>query len=84
MGERCFFSGTSNNSEGLGILINPKLSFSIKQHSEIIIGRLQALELNIEERDIVILNMYGPNTDFVNHFVILGTYLKENEDKTFL
>ena len=35
---------------------------------EIIIGRLQARELNIEERDVVILNMYGPNTDSVNHF----------------
>ena len=32
-----FFRGTSNNSEGVGLLINPKLSFSIKQHSEIII-----------------------------------------------
>ena len=78
-----FFSRTSNNSEGVGILKNPKLSFSIKQHSEIIIGRLHALELNIAERDIIILNMYGPYTDSVNHFEILGNYLKENEDKTF-
>ena len=66
-----FFSGTSDNSEGVGILINPKLSFNIKQHSEIIIGRLHALELNIEERDIIILNLYAPNTDSVNYFEIL-------------
>ena len=83
-GKDAFFSGTSNNSEGVGILINPKLSFSIKQHSEIIIGRLHALELNIEERDIIILNLYGPNTDSVNYFEILEKYLKENEDKTFI
>ena len=78
------FSGISNNSKGVGILINPKLSFSIKQHREIIIGRLQALELNIEECDVIILNMYGPNVDSVNHFKILGKYLNENDDKTFI
>ena len=83
-GKDAFFSGTSNNSEGVGILINPKLSFSIKRHSEIIIGRLHALELNIEERDTIILNLYGPNTDSVNYFEILEKYLKENEDKTFI
>ena len=68
--EDAFFSGLSNNSEGVGILINPKLSFSIKQQREFIIGRLQTLELNIEERDVIILNMYDPNNDSVNHFKI--------------
>ena len=33
------------------------MTLSIKQHSEIIIGRLQALELNIEELDMIILNI---------------------------
>ena len=71
MGKMSFFSVISNNSEGVGILINPKLSFSIRQHREIITGRLQTLELNKEERDVIILNMYGLNTDSVNHFKIL-------------
>ena len=66
MGKICFFS-----AEQVTIVkVYPKLSFSIKQNNEIIIGRLHALELNIEERDIIILNMYGPNTDSVNHFEI--------------
>ena len=50
----------------------------------IVTGRLQALELNIEERDLIILNMYRPSTDSVNHFKILENYLKENDDKTFI
>ena len=84
-GKDAFCSGISNNSEGVGILINPKLSFSIKQHREIITGRLQVMELNIEERDIIILNMYGPNnTDSLNHFKILENYSKENDGKTFI
>ena len=43
-GHEAYFSGDSNNSEGVGILINPKVSYAVHKYTEIIVGRLQALE----------------------------------------
>ena len=40
-----FFSGRSTNSEGIGILINPKISCTIQNYKAIVSGRLRALEL---------------------------------------
>ena len=39
-----FFCGESNNSDGIGILINPNFSYNIQNYKEIITGRMQALD----------------------------------------
>lgn len=79
-----FFSGKKNNSEGIAILVNSNFSYNIKEHKEIIVGRVQALELIINDKELVILNIYGPNSDDIFCFEMLENYLKENLDKTVI
>ena len=79
-----YFSGTKNNTEGVAILLNPNFAYTVKEYKEIIIGRLQAVEITINDKDLVILNIYGPNTDDLTHFNTLEKYLKDNADKTLI
>ena len=50
-----FWSGTSNSSEGIGILIYPTVSYTIQKYSELIPGRMQTLELIINDKEINLL-----------------------------
>ena len=79
-----FSVGESNNSDGIGILINPCFSYTIQNYKEIVTGRMQALELTINDKEITIINVYGPNNDNTNFYQILTEYMKENEEKTFI
>lgn len=72
-GNEAFFSGKTNSSEGTGILINSNFNCTIQNYNEIIKGRIQALELIIEGKEITILNIYGPNTDDVAFLKLLRT-----------
>ena len=83
-GNDAFWSGHSNNSEGIGILINPTVSYTIQKYTELIPGRMQALELIINDKEIYFINIYGPNNDDCNFFEQLEKYLKENDEKTFI
>ena len=83
-GKEAFFSGTSNNSEGVGILINSKESYNILNYTEIISGRLQALEIKINENELIVINIYGPNNDDINIFSKLEKFIQENDEKTIL
>lgn len=73
-----------NNGKGVAILLNPNFSYTVKGYTEIIIGRLQAVEITFNDKDLVILNIYGPNTDDVTHFDTLETYIKDNTDTTII
>ena len=84
MGKRRFFHGESNNSDGIGILENPNLSYSIQNYKEIIIGRMQALDLVINDKEITIINTYGPNNDNAHFYQTLSEYLQENGEKAFI
>lgn len=83
-GSEAFFSGHRNNSEGVGILINTNLSYTIQKYTEIVCGRIQALELTINNKEITFINIYGPNTDDVGFFEKLEKYLNDNDDKTVI
>ena len=79
-----FFCGESNNSDGIAILINPNFSYSIQNYKEIITGRMQALDLVINDKEITIINIYGPNNDNAHFYQTLNEYLQENGEKTFI
>ena len=83
-GNDSYFSVTKTNSEGTAILINSNFAYTIQQYKEILVGRIQALELTVNDKELVILNIYGPNTDDIFCFEILENYLKENEEKTII
>ena len=65
---KAFFSGDKSNKEGICILLNENVNFEVLKHTEIIIGKIQTLELKIENRNIMIVNIYGPNNDNVSFF----------------
>ena len=80
----CFFSGNYSNKLGVCILIDPSLNCTISKYTEIVPGRVQALEITICEKDVVILNVYGPNDDDSNVFNDILMYLNDNNDKSFI
>ncbi len=84
-GQTCFFSGASSNSEGIAILINQSFSKTkVGKHTEIIPGRLQSLEVNIEDKEFLFINVYGPNNDNQTLFDKLHAHLSENDDNYFI
>ena len=84
-GHLAFFSGNSSNSQGLAILVNKNISkANIVCHKEIVPGRIQALEVIIENKNIILLNLYGPNNDTIFIFEKLKSFLFDNTDKYFI
>ena len=80
----CFFSGNCSNKNGIGILIDSNLNCDIKQYTDITPGRVQCLELVVDEKKITIINIYGPNNDDTTVFNNLLTYMNNNSDKSFI
>ena len=68
----------------MSILLNPNLNYDIVQYTDIIPGRVQALELILNEKTVTILNIYGPNNDDLTVFNDLLTYLNANNEKSFI
>lgn len=81
-GSKIFLSGNSSNSKGIGIFVNG--SFQIIEYKELIEGRLQCLSLVIDNNEIMLMNVYGPNTDDVDFFSTIEDFVENNEDKTII
>ena len=79
-----FFSGESSNSKGVAILVDNASNVNIMSYIEIIKGRLQAIEIKINDSCVTIINVYGPNQDETNIFNKLKEYVDNNNDKTFI
>jgi len=83
-GGEAFFSGRSSNSQGVAILLNPKCTHVIQKYTEIIEGKLQAIEIMIDEKLITIINIYGSNLDDIQDLIQLEKYLNEHDENTFM
>ena len=58
-----YFSGRSSNSGGICIMVDETLDYNVKEYTEIIPGKLQALIVKMFDRNITYINIYGPNKD---------------------
>ena len=83
-GSDIYVSGNSTNCEGVSILLGPKLDFNFVSYTDIVVGRLQALHLNIENKDIIFINIYGPNKDDPIILEHLNNYLLKNDEYPFV
>lgn len=83
-GNDAFFCGQSNSKEGIGILINPNLSYTVQKHTKLIDGRLQALEIQINDKEISLINIYGPNVDDTTVLEKMDEYISNNQDKSYI
>ena len=77
-------SGKSRNSEGVCILFNSTVKYSILNYIDIIEGRLQAVDIQYNDTNITLINVYGPNTDDSTLFDSLNNYVLHNADNTFI
>ena len=68
MGKHFFLSGSSNNSQGIGIYLNPNLVFKFISHTNIVNGRLEALHLQINDKDSLIINIYMDQISMMLHY----------------
>ena len=79
-----FFSGNSCSKEGICVLFNNNISYEIINYKNIITGRMQAVEIEINKSRVVIINIYGPNKDEVSFFEKLENVITENEEKIII
>ena len=77
-----FISGRSSNR--VCILVEKSLQFKLIYHKEIIPGKIQVLKLNIDDHDIVLINVNGPNNDDASFFETLYDFLGENDEKEYI
>ena len=59
-GNEAYFNDNSNNSEMIVILINPQVSYVVQNYTEISVGRMQALEVILNGKEIILINLCGP------------------------
>ena len=83
-GQNVFLSGSSRNSEGVCILLNNDFICNVIKHNDIITGRLQAIDIQYNDIDMTIINIYGPNNDEPTFFDSLNNYIIQNEENTFI
>ena len=83
-GYEAFFSGDSSNSSGLGILINNNFDGKDMSVTELIIGRLMILKIKIQDLEITIVNLYGPNRDNTDIFYKLHEFMEDNDTDNYI
>jgi exonuclease III len=75
-----FFHNSTTNRRGVGILINSQLIFSnlveIKDKNNNILG----IRLRIENNDLLLISVYGPNTNDIQLFNDLRDIILKNSD----
>ena len=59
----CIFSSYKSNARGVAILINNKFEFKIKKTKRDCMGNFVCLDIQIENKNVTLLNLYGPNKD---------------------
>lgn len=81
-GGRIFCSGTKSNAEGVAILIHPEHKLNIIETKNLLSGRLQSVKIDINEKKLVLINVYGFNDDNTKLLdtleVFLGNEFGEN------
>ena len=83
-GNIAYFSGNKSNSQGVGILINEGVKCDVVDYTDIFKGRLQAIKLKINHKNITIINIYGPNNDESLLFEKLEEFVLLNDDRSII
>ena len=83
-GNHVFFSENSSNSTGIGILFSSNVNFKVIENIEVITGRIQVLKINLNDMEVVLINVYGPNKDDKHFFLELEKVIKQFEQETLI
>ena len=77
-------SGNSKNQMGVSILFRNGLNVKLIETYELEIGRLLAVKCKIEDKEIVLINIYGPNKDEIDLFQKLENFIKDKSEQLFI
>ena len=78
----CFFNGDSTQKEGVAVLFNPKnTNIHVKHHYAISEGKLSCVDICLNETELSIINVYGPNKDDPTLFNNLEQFILSNDRK---
>lgn len=79
-----FFSGVNSNKEGVAFLVNKISGIKCSNFNEIVSGRLTTIEININNKDINLVNVYGPNNDNPSLFNKLENFISNNNESNII
>ena len=79
-----FFSGAKSNKEGVAFLINRQSDIKCSNFNEIVVGRMATLQIKINNKDITLVNVYGPNDDNTQIFEKLETFVANNDEQNLI
>ena len=79
-----YFSGNNSRSMGVGILLNNTLNIKVKSSIEITEGRILVLNAGLNEKEITLINVYGPNKDDITFLQKIETFCNENENENYI
>jgi len=79
-GYECFFASFTTQSRGVAILLNNNFDFKIKNVTRDPQGNYIILTLKTMEKEIVLINVYGPNRDEPEFYDSLINKIKETQN----
>ena len=62
-GYRCIFNSFTSNSRGVAIFFQNNFELKLHREKKDDAGNLLALDMNINENRVTLINIYGPNSD---------------------
>lgn len=79
-GCKAFFNSFKSNSRGVAILFNNNFEFKINKICKDSSGNLLILDIIVQEINILLINIYGPNLDTPDFYSNLSLKLEELHD----
>ena len=83
-GYNALFSGNNSQSAGIGILFRSDFPVKIISHKEIIIGRMQLAQVEINDHQYNLFNVYGPNDDDETFYRTLSNEIAELQNENII
>ena len=83
-GYRCIFNSFKSNSRGVAILFNNNFEFKIHREKKDNEANMLALDLTIEENNVTLINIYGPNVDSPLFYEIVRDAFLEFDNEYYI
>jgi exonuclease III len=77
-----FFHNSTQSRRGVGILISKKLNYTVSHTWKDNNNNILALKLSINNVEVLLVSVYGPNINDMPFFLILGKFSRKT--RTFL
>lgn len=83
-GYECFFSSFNSQSRGVAILVNNTFEFKISGTEQDLEGNLLILSCKICDKNITLVNIYGPNRDNPSFYQNLHDRMSKYENSCYI